>query len=621
MPASRSHPTYPFSAHIQRCVMTLFLGLLILGGIGQARASSAAPVETAAVMAPLIIPAQDMATFDTLLAEAKSIGVNAVTVDVWWGAVESGGDQAFDWSYYDNVFQRISSQGLKIVPILSFHKCGGGPGDDCSISLPTWLWSHFLGQGLTELDLKYQSETGKVQDDAIAPWATENAAVLSEFQELMAAFQQHFAPIAGDFVEINISLGPTGELRYPSYNKTDPNETDGWKFPQRGFLQSYSDHAQAHFRNWALNRFGGLSGVNQRWGLSLPNPTEIRVPGGHLPPNIGARAETFFKDNDHFDTQYGRDFVDWYHGSLVAHGQRLLAMAHATLNGPMQGIPLGMKLPGIHWQMKCTDRPRTAEISAGLVATTLDLSPTGAARADAYGYRRTMEMIRDVKQMTGREIILHFTALEMDNDPACPLTPNDVNTSMAEALVFWISHGADDHGIRHKGENALGCVAAFPQDDRTWASIRSAFTHAPYRGFTFLRLTNKTSDNCTPWNPADRGQYQSFIADFVGSGQPLIVHLREWEPCLQNQGCQYNLHAFGGLSGDFALSYEGPFNGSHWWEGQIPNAPNSFGFTFNNTNGWEGGPGQFDRQYDRSSHGNEIFTVGRGNTQVHTTRP
>ncbi len=476
MSTSTSHPMHPSTARILRYATTLFLGLLILGGIDQTRANSAAPVETAAVMAPLLIQPQDGAAFDGLLADARAAGVNAVTVDVWWGIVEANGDQAFDWSYYDDVFQRIRTQGLKIVPILSFHQCGGGPGDDCNIPLPQWLWGHFIGQGLGERDLKYESESGRVQGDAIAPWATENPAVLAEFQELIAAFRHHYAPLANEFLEINVSLGPTGELRYPSYNGTD-----GWSYPQRGFFQSYSNHAQTHFRNWALMQFGGLAGVNQRWGLSLSNPMQIRVPGGHLPAGSGARAETFIRDNDHMDTQYGRDFIDWYHGSLVAHGQRLLALAHMAFDGPMQPIPLGMKLPGVHWQMKCTDRPRTAEIAAGLVATTLNLSPTDAARSDAYGYRHTMDMIRDLKQLTGREIILHFTALEMDNDPACNLNASHINTSMAEALVFWISHGASDRGITHKGENALGCVAEFQGDDRTWASIRNAFTHAPYR--------------------------------------------------------------------------------------------------------------------------------------------
>jgi Glycosyl hydrolase family 14 len=142
-------------------------------------ADSLVPVETAAVMAPLSIDdAAEMQQFEALLDEAAALGVNAVTVDVWWGKVEAAGDQQFDWSYYDTVFEKIEDSGLEIVPIMSFHKCGGGPGDDCNIPLPTWVWTQFQNVGLGPDDLKYESEVGQTLDDAVVPWATEHPAVI-----------------------------------------------------------------------------------------------------------------------------------------------------------------------------------------------------------------------------------------------------------------------------------------------------------------------------------------------------------------------------------------------------------------------------------------------------------
>lgn len=467
---------------------------------------SARSIETAVVMAPLEIHDPDeMKVFQDLLADAKGIGVNAVSVDVWWGKVERNSDQQFDWTYYDQVFDKIRQAGLKIVPILSFHQCGGGPNDDCNIPLPNWLWSRFTAEGLTGNDLKYESETGQVQADAIAPWATTTPAVLEQFREFMQAFATHFALIADSFVEINVSLGPTGELRYPSYNGAD-----GWRYPDRGNFQAYSRLAQRHFREWALARFGGLSGVAARWKIPLASPDEIRVPGGGLPAGSGRRAQTFVDDNDHVDTQYGRDFIDWYNQSLADHGRRVLLAAAGALDGAMKTIPLGMKLPGIHWQMMaCSPRPRIAEITAGLVRTSLDLS----ARADAHGYKPIMDMIADVKQQASRDVVLHFTAAEMDNDTAC-----GEGNSMAEALVFWISEAARDWNITHKSENALPCVDT-PGDDRTWDHIRNVFSNASYKGFTLLRLTNTPppeDSHCHPWS-ADRAQYQQFIKDFLPS--------------------------------------------------------------------------------------------------------
>jgi hypothetical protein len=482
------------------CRLIPIIGLLCTLALPVAADPHAGALNPAAVMAPLDI-ANDgqMQAFRNRLAEAKAIGVDAVSVDVWWGKVEPGSDQGFDWSYYDRVFGAIRDAGLGIIPILSFHKCGGGPGDDCNIPLPDWLWNHFAGAGLSATDLQFESETGRVQDDAIAPWATANPAVLEEYRELMRAFAAHFAPFAESFVEINLSLGPTGELRYPAYNGAD-----NWSYPDRGNFQAYSRPAGEAFRAWALERFGGLAGVSARWGVPLADVDAIRVPGGELPDGSGRRAQTFVDDNDHMDTQYGRDFVDWYNQSLVDHGRRLLLAADETLVDAMESIPLGVKLPGIHWQiMDCAPRPRIAEVTAGLLRTSLNLNE----RADAYGYAPILDMLAEVKTGIGRELVLHFTAAEMDNDPVC-----GNGNSRAEALVFWISQGATDRGLTHKSENALACVDT-PGDDRSWDQIRNVFTYAPYQGFTLLRLSDT---GCGPW-PVDRVQYQRFEWYFRGT--------------------------------------------------------------------------------------------------------
>ncbi len=105
----------------------------------------------------------------------------------------------------------------------------------------------------------------------------------------------------------------------------------------------------------------------------------------------------------------------------------------------------------------------------------------------------------------------------MDNDLAC-----GNGNSMAEALVFWISHGAQDREITHKAENALACVNQAGDDRTTWESIRNVFTHAPYSGLSLLRLV---SSGCNPW-ATDKGRYQEFIQDFLGATKlDLTVHL------------------------------------------------------------------------------------------------
>jgi hypothetical protein len=124
-----------------------------------------------------------------------------------------------------------------------------------------------------------------------------------------------------------------------------------------------------------------------------------------------------------------------------------------------------------------------------------------------------MEMIAEVKRATHREVILHFTALEMDNDAHC-----GIGTSMAEALVLWVSQAAEDRGITHRGENALGCVddPDDPRDSRTWEHIGKAFTRAAYSGFTFLRLTRQPDEwGCVAWKAGEQERYHAFIQHYV----------------------------------------------------------------------------------------------------------
>jgi hypothetical protein len=116
---------------------------------------------TANVMAPLDLDAGPPGAWDTFNAQlkiAKSMGVDAVSVDVWWGKVERAGDNVFDWSYYDRIEAAIEAAGLHWVPIMSFHQCGGNVGDSCNIPIPGWIWDRYKGQGISKEALQYRSE-------------------------------------------------------------------------------------------------------------------------------------------------------------------------------------------------------------------------------------------------------------------------------------------------------------------------------------------------------------------------------------------------------------------------------------------------------------------------------
>lgn len=248
------------------------------------------PLYRPAVMAPLEV--SDWEGFKQQLRQAKAAGVTAVSTDVWWGKVEKKGDQQFDWSYYDAVSSVIIEAGLKWVPIVSFHKCGGNVGDSCDIPLPEWIWQQLGGNNPDRL--KYKSEKGNLSDEVIALWADELAR--EEYVEFITAFRDRYLTKAVHIEEINISAGPSGELRYLSYNSHD-----GFSYPGRGFLQAYSELALADFRAFTKEKYDTLERVNRAWNSQLTDWSQIRLP---------SNANAFFEQQDYLNIQYGKDLGD-----------------------------------------------------------------------------------------------------------------------------------------------------------------------------------------------------------------------------------------------------------------------------------------------------------------------
>ena len=124
------------------------MGTTVLGGVNTFAATNGI---TCNAMSPLHI--NDWNTFYNDLSNAKAIGVHAISVDVWWGDVEKNGDNQFDFSYYDQVFKAITDKGLDIVPIMSFHQCGGNVGDDYTSLLPNWVWDKYSSESVDGVTL------------------------------------------------------------------------------------------------------------------------------------------------------------------------------------------------------------------------------------------------------------------------------------------------------------------------------------------------------------------------------------------------------------------------------------------------------------------------------------
>uniref|UniRef100_A0A804U6R1 Beta-amylase n=1 Tax=Zea mays TaxID=4577 RepID=A0A804U6R1_MAIZE len=140
------------------------------------------------------------------LSALKSAGVEGVMVDVWWG-----------------------------IAVMSFHQCGGNVGDSVSIPLPRWAAEEME----RDQDLCYTDQWGRRNYEYVslgcdAMPVLKGRTPVECYTDFMRAFRDHFADYLGNtIVEIQVGMGPAGELRYPSY----PESNGTWKFPGIGAFQ------------------------------------------------------------------------------------------------------------------------------------------------------------------------------------------------------------------------------------------------------------------------------------------------------------------------------------------------------------------------------------------------
>lgn len=442
---------------------------------------SRADAPTLHVIAPLVVgdPYSPRAPFSepewqrlrSDLREARALGAQAVSTDVWWGVVERDGDQRFTWDYYDRLAAEITGADLDWVPILSFHQCGGNVGDDCDVPIPTWLGAKYVARGAVRSgsELFYRSARGNMSREVLSAWATPF--VRDEYRDLLEAFQAHFASMAPRIAEVNVSLGPTGELRYPAYNAHDP----GRGFPTRGTLQSYGVLAVESFRHAMRDKYGSLERIGAAWGVALAREDDVAPP----------RDEGAFFEGGAADSAYGRDFLAWYQRSLLEHGRTVLSDAVSVLGregAPLRGVDLGAKVPGVHWRVASD---RTAEVTAGLLSTA-DRDDWARPERGA-GYDPIVALFAEIGRLPrAPRVVLHFTCLEMEDGEGGPEV-----ASRARSLVGWVGRHAARRGVTVKGENALATTL---HSEAAWQRMSDAVAVDDYRGLTVLRLGSVVHD-------------------------------------------------------------------------------------------------------------------------------
>eukprot|EP01123_Difflugia_compressa_P005794 TRINITY_DN17901_c0_g1_i1.p1 TRINITY_DN17901_c0_g1~~TRINITY_DN17901_c0_g1_i1.p1 ORF type:complete len:454 (-),score=67.50 TRINITY_DN17901_c0_g1_i1:42-1211(-) len=364
--------------------------------------------------------------------------------DVWWGIVEKNGPQQYQWSAYLELLEKVKNAGLKFQATMSFHSCGGNVGDQCDIPLPPWVTSI----GDSNPDIFYTDQQGN-RDKEYLSLGVDNETLFEGrnpvqiYTNFVQSFVSNFSSYIGNtLVELQIGLGPAGELRYPSY------QLSHWSFPGVGEFQCYDKYMLKDLAAAAT-----ASGHSD-WGYGGPD----NAGSYNCNPCTDSSCGPFFTNgNDNFASPYGQFFLNWYAGLLIAHGDNILGSIESVVGGRLK---LTAKVSGIHWQFNTPHHG--AELTAGY------------KNDDGKAYDRLASMFAK------HSVSFDFTCLEMrDNEQ-----PGSTCCCSPENLVGMTLQAAKNANIGYQGENALARY-----DQTAYSTIEYESTRVfPINGFTYLRL-------------------------------------------------------------------------------------------------------------------------------------
>ncbi|KAF9609806.1 hypothetical protein IFM89_018660 [Coptis chinensis] len=348
------------------------------------------------------------------LQALKSAGVQGIMMDVWWGLVERDGPGVYNWGGYNELMEMAKKHGLKVQAVMSFHQCGGNVGDSVSIPLPKWATEEID----KDPDLAYTDQWGRRNYEYIS-LGCDTLPVLKGrtpvqcYADFMRSFRDNFKHLLGDtIVEIQVGMGPAGELRYPSY----PEQNGTWKFPGIGAFQCYDKYMRS-----SLKAAAEASG-NPKWGSS--GPTDA----GHY-NNWPEDTQFFRRENGGWDSPYGKFFLSWYSQMLLDHGERILSSVQSIFEAT--GVKISVKVAGIHWHYGT--RSHAPELTAG------------------YYNTRTHDGYIPIAEMLARYgAIFNFTCIEMRDHEQ----PQDALCA-PEKLVRQVALATRKVGVPLAGENAL----------------------------------------------------------------------------------------------------------------------------------------------------------------------
>lgn len=388
-----------------------------------------------------------------------NVGVHGVMVDVWWRLCEPK-PGIYDFSKYVALARTCRSMGLKLQAVMSFHACGGNVGDAVNIPLPEWVLSageihqFWFTDRAGNINREYISFGADHKLVLPAVQSTkdgekEGSALrtpLQAYRSFIKAFVQSMDEkgLMGETViELQIGMGPCGELRYPSY------PLSRWKFPGIGEFQCYDRYLLQNLKETVRE-----NGDDTIRAATFP-------PDGTGNYNDAPSSTQFFRHDMH--TPRGSFFLKWYSDQLLQHGEDVLMQARDIVAKDDCDVTIAVKISGIHWWK--LSRSRAAEATCGYI--------TANAKAR---YKDIAELL------STNEAILDFTCLEMrtiDQPLLARCGPRQ--------LVAEVFECASRENVAVAGENALQDFGSKAFQQIAY-SMRS--TKARKASFTLLRLCN-----------------------------------------------------------------------------------------------------------------------------------
>lgn len=338
------------------------------------------------------------------LKALKLLGVEGVELPVWWGIAEKETMGKYEWSGYLALAEMVQNAGLKLHVSLCFHAS-----NQPRIPLPEWVSK--IGE--SEPNIYFTDRYRQQYKDCIS-LSVDNLPVLNGktpiqvYQEFCESFKSSFSNFLGSTISgISMSLGPDGELRYPSQRQLKSHGVGEFQCYDKNMLSLLKQHAEA-------------SG-NPLYGLGGPHD----APSYDEMPN----SNNFFKDNGgSWESHYGDFFLSWYSSELIAHGDRLLSLASSVF-GNTEATIHG-KVPLMHTWYKTRSHP--SELTAGFYNT---------ANRDGY------EAVAEVFARNSSKMILPGMDLSDQHHPQELL-------SSPESLIAQIKSASRKHGVMLSGQNS-----------------------------------------------------------------------------------------------------------------------------------------------------------------------